>query len=88
VGNVKTPTLLMTGELDLRTPIPQTEEYYSALKMLKVPVVMLRFNGEYHGTSSKPSNFLRTQLYMLSWYQQHRLGSENAASTSSEARQP
>jgi dipeptidyl aminopeptidase/acylaminoacyl peptidase len=88
VGNVKTPTLLMTGELDLRTPMPQTEEYYSALKILKVPVVMLRFNGEYHGTSSKPTNFLRTQLYMLSWYQQHRLGSENAASTTSEARQP
>jgi dipeptidyl aminopeptidase/acylaminoacyl peptidase len=88
VGNVKTPTLLMTGELDLRTPMPQTEEYYSALKILKVPVVMLRFNGEYHGTSSKPTNFLRTQLYMLSWYQQHRLGSENAASTTSDARQP
>src|SRR5438034_5971318 len=87
VGNVKTPTLLMTGELDLRTPIPQTEEYYSALKMLKVPVVMLRFNGEYHGTSSKPSNYLRTQLYMLSWYQQHRLGSEAAASGANEARQ-
>ena len=87
VGNVKTPTLLMTGELDLRTPIPQTEEYYSALKMLKVPVVMLRFNGEYHGTSSKPSNFLRTQLYMMSWYQQHRLGSEAAAS-GGEAHQP
>ncbi len=87
VGNVKTPTLLMTGELDLRTPIPQTEEYYSALKMLKVPVVMLRFNGEYHVTSSKPSNFLRTQLYMVSWYQQHRLGSEAAASGSGEARQ-
>ena len=80
VGNVKTPTLLMTGELDLRTPIPQTEEYYSALKMLKVPVVMLRFNGEYHGTSSKPSNFLRTQLDMRSWYQQHLLGGESAAS--------
>ncbi|HYT82343.1 MAG TPA: S9 family peptidase [Gemmatimonadales bacterium] len=80
VGNVKTPTLLMTGELDLRTPIPQTEEYYSALKMLKVPAVMLRFNGEYHGTSSKPSNFLRTQLYMMSWYQQHKLGGEAAAS--------
>jgi dipeptidyl aminopeptidase/acylaminoacyl peptidase len=78
----------MTGELDLRTPIPQTEEYYSALKVLKVPVVMLRFNGEYHGTSSKPSNFLRTQLYMLSWYQQHRLGSEAAASGGNEARQP
>ena len=33
VGNVTTPTLLMTGELDLRTPMPQTEEYYAALKM-------------------------------------------------------
>ena len=87
VGNVKTPTLLMTGELDLRTPMPQTEEYYAALKMLKVPVMMLRFNGEYHGTSSKPSNFLRTQLYMLSWYQQHKLGSTAAASSGGEVRQ-
>ena len=81
VGNVKTPTLLMTGELDLRTPMPQTEEYYAALKYLKVPVVMLRFNGEYHGTSSKPSNFLRTQLYMMSWYQKYRLGGETAAAS-------
>jgi dipeptidyl aminopeptidase/acylaminoacyl peptidase len=85
VGNVKTPTLLMTGELDLRTPMPQTEEYYAALKYLKVPVVMLRFSGEYHGTSSKPSNYLRTQLYMLSWYQKHKLGSEQAASTGGDA---
>lgn len=85
VGNVKTPTLLMTGELDLRTPMPQTEEYYAALKYLKIPAVMLRFNGEYHGTSSKPSNFLRTQLYMMSWYQKHRLGGEAAASGAADA---
>jgi dipeptidyl aminopeptidase/acylaminoacyl peptidase len=87
VGSVKTPTLLMTGELDLRTPMPQTEEYYAALKYLKVPVVMLRFHGEYHGTSSKPSNFLRTQLYMMSWYQKYRLGSESAASSGGETRE-
>lgn len=85
VGNVKTPTMLMTGELDLRTPMPQTEEYYAALKYLKVPVVMLRFNGEYHGTSSKPSNFLRTQLYMMSWYQKYRLGGETVSSTGGDA---
>ena len=71
VGNVTTPTLLMTGELDLRTPIPQTDEYYSALKYRGVPTVMLRFNGEYHGTSSKPTNFMRTQLYMMSWFQKY-----------------
>jgi dipeptidyl aminopeptidase/acylaminoacyl peptidase len=32
VGNVKTPTMLLTGELDLRTPMEQTEQYYRALK--------------------------------------------------------
>ncbi|HEY8175684.1 MAG TPA: S9 family peptidase [Gemmatimonadaceae bacterium] len=68
VGKVKTPTLIMTGELDMRTPMPQSEEYYVALKMRGVPTALLRFEGEYHGTSSKPSNWLRTQLYMMSWY--------------------
>ncbi len=74
VGNVKTPTLLMTGELDLRTPMSQTEEYFSALKLLGVPSEILRFSGEFHGTSSKPSNFIRTQLYMMSWYQKYGKG--------------
>ena len=72
VGHVTTPTLLMTGELDRRTPIPQTEEFYAALKVRGVPTVMLRFNDEYHGTGSKPSNFMRTQLYMMSWFQKYR----------------
>lgn len=70
VGNVKTPTLLMTGVLDMRTPMPQTEEYYAALKMRGVPAALLQFEGEYHGTGSKPSNWMRTQLYMMSWYNQ------------------
>jgi dipeptidyl aminopeptidase/acylaminoacyl peptidase len=81
VGNVKTPTLVMTGELDMRTPMPQSEEYYSALKMRGIEAVLLRFAGEYHGTGSKPSNFMRTQLYMMSWYQKH--GGTPAAASSS-----
>ena len=52
VGNVKTPTMLMTGVQDLRTPMPQTEQFYSALKLLKVPTAMIRFNEEWHGTTS------------------------------------
>jgi dipeptidyl aminopeptidase/acylaminoacyl peptidase len=71
VGNVKTPTLLMTGILDLRTPMPQTEEFYRALKKRGIPTVMVRMNNEYHGTSSTPSNFLRTQLYLRSWFERY-----------------
>ena len=71
VGKVTTPTLLMTGVLDRRTPMPQTEEYYAALKVRGVPVRLLQFEGEYHGTGSKPSNFIRTQLYMMSWFKRY-----------------
>jgi dipeptidyl aminopeptidase/acylaminoacyl peptidase len=69
VGNVKTPTMLMTGVMDLRTPISQTEEFYQALKIRKVPTAMIRFNEEWHGTSSKPSNYIRTQLYLQQWFE-------------------
>ncbi len=72
VGNVKTPTMLMTGVNDLRTPISQTEEFYEALKIRKVPTAMIRFNNEWHGTSSTPSNFIRTQLYLRSWFDKYR----------------
>ena len=72
VGNVKTPTMLMTGVNDLRTPISQTEEFYEALKIRKVPTAMIRFNNEWHGTSSTPSNFLRTQLYLRSWFEKYQ----------------
>lgn len=74
VANVKTPTMLMTGVNDLRTPMPQTEQFYSALKLLKVPTAMLRFNNEAHGTSSTPSNFVRTQLYLRYWFDKHKRG--------------
>ncbi|UCG27972.1 MAG: S9 family peptidase, partial [Bacteroidales bacterium] len=72
VGNVKTPTLLMTGVKDLRTPISQTEEFYQALKIRKVPTAMIRFNEEFHGTSSKPSNYIRTVLYLHYWFEKYK----------------
>ena len=71
VGNVKTPTMLMTGVNDLRTPISQTEEYYEALRFRGVPTAMVRFNNEWHGTSSTPSNFLRTQAYLRAWFDRY-----------------
>ncbi|MDH3732587.1 MAG: S9 family peptidase [Gemmatimonadota bacterium] len=69
VGNVTTPTMLMTGVNDLRTPISQTEQFYQALKVQRKPTAMIRFEGEWHGTSSRPSNFLRTQLYLRKWFE-------------------
>lgn len=48
-NKVKTPTMLITGEEDWRTPIVETEEFYTALKINKVDTVMVRVPKEPHG---------------------------------------
>jgi hypothetical protein len=40
---------------------------------------MVRFNDEFHGTSSKPSNFIRTQLYLRRWFTKYSRGTTGAA---------
>jgi dipeptidyl aminopeptidase/acylaminoacyl peptidase len=72
VGNVKTPTILITGEKDLRTPMPQTEEYYSALKFLKVPTAMVRLQDEWHAYFFRPSNTMRTLSIREQWFDRYR----------------
>ncbi|MHC5065128.1 MAG: S9 family peptidase [Planctomycetota bacterium] len=71
VGNVTTPTMLITGELDLRTPMAQTEEYYQALKLRKVKTAMVRIPDEYHGAAGRHfSNALRRILYVRGWFEE------------------
>ncbi|MBH30757.1 MAG: peptidase S9 [Candidatus Marinimicrobia bacterium] len=69
VGNVTTPTMLMTGEKDLRTPMEQTEQYYRALKLRKVPTAMIRLTDGWHSRSNPPTNFIRVQLYLRNWFE-------------------
>ena len=75
VGNVKTPTMLLTGELDLRTPMEQTEQFYRALKLRKVDTVMVRLPDEYHGFNflpRHPSNRLQQILYLRGWFDKYK----------------
>lgn len=72
VGNVKTPTLLMTGEEDYRTPISEAEQYYAALKLRKVETALVRFPGEPHGLRQRPSHEVAKALYVVSWFDRHR----------------
>ena len=72
VKNVKTPTLLMTGEEDFRTPISEAEQYYAALKLLKVETALVRFPGEPHGLTRRPSHQLAKAVYTLNWFDSHR----------------
>ena len=79
VGNVTTPTMVMTGEADLRTPIRQSEEYYRALKMLrKADTLLVRMPEEFHGWR-RPSHRLLQQLYLRAWFEKYRTAASKAA---------
>ncbi len=79
VGKVTTPTMVMTGEADLRTPMSQSEEYYRALKMLrKADTLLVRMPEEFHGWR-RPSHQLLQQLYLLAWFEKYRTPESRAA---------
>jgi dipeptidyl aminopeptidase/acylaminoacyl peptidase len=74
VGNVTTPTMVMTGDRDMRTPISQSEEYYMALQMQGVPTAMIRLTDGWHSRANPPSNFMRVQLYLRNWFERFQQG--------------
>lgn len=71
VGNVTTPTMLLTGEQDMRTPISQSEEFYQALKLCDVDTALVRIPGASHGIASRPSQLIAKVLYVLGWFDRH-----------------
>ena len=84
VKNVKTPTMLMTGESDFRTPISQAEEYYEALKLLEVPSVLVRVPDEPHGISRHPSHHVAKVAYVMNWFDQYRKERPSTAASAGE----
>ncbi|MCC3859621.1 S9 family peptidase [Pseudemcibacter aquimaris] len=71
VGNVSTPTMLLTGEADLRTPMPESEQYYQALKMREVEASLVRIPGAFHGITARPSNLITKIQHVVKWFDEH-----------------
>ncbi len=72
VDKVKTPTMLITGEEDWRTPIAQSEEFYFALKARKVDTVLVRVPREPHGIRGAfPSHRIAKIEHILGWFEKY-----------------
>jgi hypothetical protein len=54
------------------SPITEAEQYYSALKLMKVESVLVRVPGEPHGLSMRPSHQAAKAMYVLDWFEKHR----------------
>lgn len=72
VGNVTTPTMLLTGESDHRTPIPESEQYYQALKLRNIDSALVRVPESSHGIAARPSNQIAKVDNILAWFARYR----------------
>ncbi|MCX7552737.1 S9 family peptidase [Marinicella sp. S1101] len=72
VANVKTPTMLLTGEDDRRTPISETEQFYQALQLLNVDTMMVRIPDTPHGIADRPSRLLTKVDHILAWFERYK----------------
>ena len=72
VGNVKTPTMLLTGERDYRTPISESEQFYQALKIRRVDAALVRIPDAPHAIIVRPSLLIAKVNYILAWFEKYR----------------
>jgi dipeptidyl aminopeptidase/acylaminoacyl peptidase len=74
VHQVRTPTLLLCGECDWRTPISQSEMYFTALKLCGVDVALVRYPDNNHSLEWHPSHWLDLIEHVDRWFRQHPTG--------------
>jgi dipeptidyl aminopeptidase/acylaminoacyl peptidase len=72
VDNVVTPTMILTGEKDFRTPMAESEQFYAGLKLNNVESMLVRIPNVNHGISSKPSNLIAKVNSILSWFEKYK----------------
>ncbi len=72
VGNIQTPTLVMVGMEDRRTPPAEAKQLYGALKIRKIPTALVELPGAYHGIANRPSQLIAKVDNILAWFRKYR----------------
>ena len=68
VGDVTTPTLVMVGEEDWRTPTWEAEQFYTALKLKGVDTALIRVPGSSHYIAGRPSRLIAKTDNIMGWF--------------------
>jgi len=71
VGQISTPTLVVVGDRDQRTPPGEGEQLYQALKLRGIPTALLIRAAVGHGIG-RPSQEIETLLHIMRWFELHR----------------
>jgi len=71
VGNVATPTMLLSGEADWRTPMSEAEQYFNALQIEGVDTALVRVPGASHHIEARPSQLIAKVHAILAWFERY-----------------
>ena len=71
-----TPTMLITGEADYRTPMSESEQYYQALQLVGVDTALVRIPEASHGIAARPSHLISKVQHILAWFERYRTSGE------------
>jgi dipeptidyl aminopeptidase/acylaminoacyl peptidase len=73
VEKITTPLLILHGERDLRCPVSEGEQLFTALKLLGREVRMVRFEGQSHDLSRNghPRSRVIRLRHIVSWFISH-----------------
>jgi dipeptidyl aminopeptidase/acylaminoacyl peptidase len=84
VGNVKTPTLVVVGSEDYRTPDSEAEQYYEALQLRAIPTAFVKVPGASHGgIAARPSQAAAKASAILAWFDRYRTDKPKPADVAS-----
>ena len=72
VGNIQTPTLVMVGTSDLRTPLSEAKQLYHALKIRRIETALVEVPGAPHFISRRPSQLITKIEHILAWFDRYR----------------
>lgn len=72
VGNVETPTMLLVGDADLRTPYWEARQFYHALKLRDIETMYVEIKGSPHGLTRHPTHFMAKVDHVLAWFRKYR----------------
>ena len=84
-GNVTTPTMVVTGEQDYRTPMSESEQFYQALRLRGVDTLLVRVPGAPHALDQRPSQLIARVAYILAWFAKHDAAASPPAADPAEA---
>ena len=73
MAKVKTPTLVVVGSEDYRTPVSEAEQLYTALKLVHVPTMLVKVPDASHGgIAARPSQAAAKASAIIAWFDRYR----------------